>query len=132
MGAVHIATALDEADARLCLIKTLKPGADQGSDEYLRRFLDEARVALRLQGEHLCHVFDAGEADGERFLAMELIEGVTFRRLSDLIAATGPLPIEHAVTLGLGLLRGLQAAHAAIDDYLINLKLPAPGAVCSG
>ena len=93
MGAVHIATALDEPGERLCLIKTLKPGVGQGSDEYLRRFLDEARVAVRLQGEHLCHMFDAGEADGELFLAMELIEGVTFRRLAERLEETQtPLP----------------------------------------
>lgn len=117
MGAVHIATALDEPGERLCLIKTLKPGVGQGSDEYLRRFLDEARVAVRLQGEHLCHVFDAGEADGELFLAMELIEGVTFRRLAERLEETQtPLPPAQALTLGIGMLEGLHAAHHARDD----------------
>lgn len=116
MGAVYIATALDEPGERLCLIKTLKPGVGQGSDEYLRRFLDEARVAVCLQGEHLCHVFDAGEADGELFLAMELIEGVTFRRLGErLVQARASLPAPHAITLGLGMLEGLHAAHSARD-----------------
>jgi serine/threonine protein kinase len=119
MGAVYISTALDEPGERLCLVKTLKPGVGQGSvnDEYLRRFMDEARVAVCLQGEHLCHVFDAGEADGELFLAMELIEGVTFRRLGERLAeGQATLPSTQALTLGIGMLKGLYAAHLACDE----------------
>ena len=119
MGAVYISTALDEPGERLCLVKTLKPGVGQGSvnDEYLRRFMDEARVAVCVQGEHLCHVFDAGEADGELFLAMELIEGVTFRRLGErLVEGQATLPSTQALTLGIGMLKGLNAAHLACDE----------------
>ena len=45
------------------------------------RFLDEAKVVLRLSHANLVPTFDAGEVDGEFFIAMELVEGKDLREI---------------------------------------------------
>src|SRR5690348_101470 len=44
---------------------------------YRTMFLDEARLASRLQHPHIVHVLDFGEEDGRSFLAMEYLAGET-------------------------------------------------------
>src|SRR5205823_2544274 len=85
MGAVHFAVRSDPtARGPLILIKTLKSSLVEVED-YAGRFLDEAKVALRLRHQNLCEVFEAGNDEGTFYLAMELIEGVTFKRLMSLL-----------------------------------------------
>jgi eukaryotic-like serine/threonine-protein kinase len=114
MGSVFIAAKADPREPRtLCLVKTLKTGLASVSD-YRPRFLDEARIAVLLRHEHLCQVFGGGEDDGEFWLAMELIEGVTFKRLVSLLKDRGhQLSEAQAVALVVATLRGLYAAHTA-------------------
>ncbi len=122
MGEVWIAVSLAEPDPRrVCLIKTVKATLAHDTDTQ-RRFVDEAQTALRLSGQHLCHVFDAGGVGDELFLAMELIEGVTFKRLLELLgerhgADGAHLDLEAAVFLSVGMLRGLHEAHVAVDAH---------------
>jgi eukaryotic-like serine/threonine-protein kinase len=73
------------------------------------RFVREAAVGRRIQSPHVVAIYEA-RVDGPRaFLAMELLRG---RSLRDRILA-GPVPIPEALRIGLGVARGLQAAHAA-------------------
>ncbi len=46
---------------------------------FIRSFIDEARIAAELNHRNIVQVFDFGKAEGELFLAMELIEGVNLR-----------------------------------------------------
>ena len=46
---------------------------------FIRSFIDEARIAVELTHRNIVQVFDFGKADGELFLAMELIEGRDLR-----------------------------------------------------
>ncbi|MEZ6184911.1 MAG: serine/threonine-protein kinase [Planctomycetota bacterium] len=60
-------------------LKVLLPGAfDQ--DVERQRFLREAQAVGALQHPAIVRVFEAGEHEGAYFLAMELIDGETFRR----------------------------------------------------
>jgi len=117
MGSVYLAMRLDQAPPRsLVLVKTLKAGLADASD-YESRFTDEMRVAVRLRHPNLCAVFEGGCEDGEFFLTMELIEGVTFKRLLALVNARGlRLTSTQATALAVGMLRGLHGAHAARDE----------------
>ena len=117
MGSVFLAARRDQPAPRsLLLLKTLKAGLADASD-YAARFVDEARVAVRLRHTNLCAVFEAGAADGEFYLAMELIEGVTFKRLLALLGdAQRRLTTTQAAALVVAMLRGLHGAHAARDD----------------
>ena len=114
MGTVFIAAPVAhdaDSDRPLCLVKTLKTGMASVSD-YRPRFIDESKIAVLLRHENLCQVFGGGEAGGEFYLAMELIEGLTFKRLLSLLQLKEKqLSNTQATALAIGLLRGLHAAH---------------------
>ena len=73
MGAVFSArhTLLDE----LCAIKVLLPEAARRKG-FVERFLQEAKVAVKLKSEHAINVHDVGQLDdGTPFMVMEYLEG---------------------------------------------------------
>jgi serine/threonine protein kinase len=117
MGAVFLAAdaVASSRPRQLCLVKTLKTGLASVSD-YRPRFIDESRVAVLLRHEHLCQVFGGGESGGEFYLSMELIEGVTFKRLVSLLQQhQQKLTTAQAAALAVAMLRGLHAAHTAVS-----------------
>src|SRR5215467_15269600 len=65
---------------KLVIIKKILPNlvADQ---EFIKRFIDEAQVAIKLNHANIAPVFEVGKVDGEYFLAIEYIEGRDLRRL---------------------------------------------------
>jgi serine/threonine protein kinase/tetratricopeptide (TPR) repeat protein len=79
-------------------------------DPRLRRILlREADASARLQHPAIATFYEAGEEDGEAFIAMEFVEGRLLRqRLAD-----GPLPVEEALGITLSVLEGLAHAHTA-------------------
>jgi serine/threonine-protein kinase len=48
---------------------------------FLEMFLDEARIASRINHPNICTVFDFGAVDGTYYLAMEYLVGVPLQRL---------------------------------------------------
>ncbi|MCV2357747.1 HDOD domain-containing protein [Paucibacter sp. TC2R-5] len=89
-------------------LKVLRPGADPLSvDEWLH----EARAVSRLTHPHIVPVFEADSQDGQSYLVFEYVAGGTLadRLLGGRNAAFGA---RAAVELMLGILDGLQAAHA--------------------
>jgi serine/threonine-protein kinase len=80
------------------------------SDQAGVRFLNEARAAARIEGDHVARVLDVGLLpDGAPYIAMELLDGSD---LAHLIAARGPLPGPEAVDYVLQALQALAQAHA--------------------
>ncbi len=59
-------------------LKRILPAAAR-EGRFIRSFIDEARIAVELTHRNIVQVFDFGKADGELFLAMELIEGRDLR-----------------------------------------------------
>jgi serine/threonine protein kinase len=90
-------------------LKLLKP--DAATDPSLiRRLLREARAAGTVEHRHLVGVLDAGQADGQHYLALELVPGVTVGQRID---AEGPLPLDDVVRIAAGVAAGLDALHGA-------------------
>jgi eukaryotic-like serine/threonine-protein kinase len=79
--------------------------------EAVRRFMNEARAAAALKGEHIARVFDVGQlSSGEPYLVMEQLEGTS---LDHYLLDRGPLGQTEAVDIVLQACEGLAEAHAA-------------------
>jgi formylglycine-generating enzyme required for sulfatase activity len=75
----------------------------------ISRFEQEARAASALSHPNVAHIYALGQtADGQRYIAMELVEGETLRaRLR-----SGDLPLPEAVRFAVQVAAALTAAHA--------------------
>jgi tetratricopeptide (TPR) repeat protein/predicted Ser/Thr protein kinase len=71
--------AVDPRLRRLVALKLLKGAAPS----LIQRFITEARAQARIQHEHVCPVFEAGEADGEPYIVMQFIDGEPLSRVRD-------------------------------------------------
>ena len=99
--------AYDSVLRRYVALKLL--GSKVGKTHDMReRFLREARAAAALQHPNIITVYDLGEAEGQLFIAMELIEG---KDLSELITAREPLALERKLDIVIEVLQGLAYAH---------------------
>jgi serine/threonine protein kinase/Tol biopolymer transport system component len=104
MGVVY--RAEDSKLARRVAIKVL-PEAFTADAERLARFEREARILASLNHPNIAAIYGVEEADGRRFLVLELVEGTTLaERLS-----RGPLSLEDALEVCRQIAEGLEAAH---------------------
>ena len=104
MGAVW--RAYDSVIRRYVALKLLsRAGRTADARE---RLLREARAAGALPHPNIVTIYDLGEADGQLFIAMELVDG---HDLSTLIALSEPLPLERKLDLVIDVLQGLSYAH---------------------
>ena len=104
MGEVY--RARDEQLDRDVAVKVL-PASSFDDPTARARLVREARAAAALNHPNICTVYEVGEADGQAYIAMELVEG---RTLSTMLHA-GPLPAEHVVHYGRQLADALTHAH---------------------
>ncbi|HLL21844.1 MAG TPA: serine/threonine-protein kinase, partial [Kofleriaceae bacterium] len=85
---------------------------------FIRSFIDEARIAVELTHRNIVQVFDFGKADGELFLAMELIEGKDLRTaLLDAEERGLPPPTAVSAYVISEVAAGLDYAHHRTNDY---------------
>jgi tetratricopeptide (TPR) repeat protein/tRNA A-37 threonylcarbamoyl transferase component Bud32 len=85
---------------------------------FIRSFIDEARIAVELTHRNIVQVFDFGKADGELFLAMELIEGHDLRStMAQAVAHELPPPVPVAAYIIAETALGLDYAHRKADGY---------------
>jgi len=113
MASVHLGRQLGDAGfARTVAIKRLRRGLVD-DPRLITMFVDEARLAGRVQHPNVVTTIDVVHDHGELFLVMEYVHGES---LKGLITATGKLvspPPEISAGIACGALRGLHAAHEA-------------------
>ncbi|MCU0723967.1 MAG: serine/threonine protein kinase, partial [Planctomycetes bacterium] len=108
MGSVYLAE--QERLKRPVALKVLPQQLQARDPKFVDRFMREARSAAGLAHPNVTQVYDAGEADGSWYIAMEYIRGMG---LNDLIDRHGRSTPEEAVEVVLQAARGLGAAAAA-------------------
>src|SRR4029079_11462576 len=85
---------------------------------FIRSFIDEARIAVELTHRNIVQVFDFGKADGELFMAMELIEGRDLRAaMMQAVSRDVPCPMSVAAYVISEVASGLDYAHRKTDGY---------------
>ncbi len=81
------------------------------SQEASTRFINEARAAAKIQGEHVARVLDIGQLpSGAPFMVLEYLEGSD---LANVLAQRGPLPVQDVADYAIQALDALGQAHAA-------------------
>ena len=106
MGEVYLAH--DSQLDRNAAIKLLPAELTRDSDR-LRRFDQEAKAASALNHPNIVTIYEIGESEGGRFIAMEFISGKTIREL----VGSSTLPFETVADLSRQIAKALNVAHTA-------------------
>ena len=109
LGSGGMGTVYEAQDTRLprsVAIKFLKPALSRNI-QAVRRFKREARLASSLNHPNICTVLDVDEGDGQSFIAMELLQGVSLRER----LASGPISVDDVLDIGTQVADALAAAH---------------------
>jgi eukaryotic-like serine/threonine-protein kinase len=108
-GMATVYEAVDERLDRTIALKVMHPGLAE-DEQFVSRFIREAKAAARLSHPNVVAVFDQGADGGHVFLAMEYVAGRTLR---DLMREHGRLSPRQALEVLEPVLAALGAAHHA-------------------
>lgn len=119
MGTVY--RAKDPRLGRVVAVKLLK---SDNADSW-QRFVAEARAQASIQHDNVCHIYDAGEFDGEPFIAMQYIEGEPLSKLKEKLTIEQSLRIMQKVSLAVHEAHRLGIIHRDIKPgNILCEKLP--------
>jgi serine/threonine-protein kinase len=124
MASVHFGRMIGPAGfSRTVAIKRLHPHLAHDA-EFATMFLDEARLAARIQHPNVVQTLDVVSHDNELLLVMEYVRGETLSRL--LTAARKrkvAIPQRIVSAILIGVLHGLGAAHEAKSEQGTPLEI---------
>jgi eukaryotic-like serine/threonine-protein kinase len=110
MGEVFVALLSGAAGfEKLVVIKRILPHLAE-DPRFISMFLAEAKLTASLAHPNICQVFELGEIDGDYYLAMEYLEGVSLSRMVKKRVHRG-LDLRMATGIACQALEGLQFAH---------------------
>ncbi|MBX7078480.1 MAG: serine/threonine protein kinase [Nannocystaceae bacterium] len=96
---------------KLVVLKRILPQHAE-SDDFIKMFLTEARLAATLHHPNIVQVYDIGEDQGHHFFTMEWVQGQDLRKLVRAARKTGTaIPLEHILHVITGVAAGLDYAH---------------------
>src|SRR5262245_11399908 len=126
MGEIYLAAGGEVGGfEKLCVIK--KVLTEKADRTKANRFLDEAKVVLRLAHSALVNTFDAGEVEGEFYIAMELVEGKDLREVWNRCVRTKQrIPLDVALHLVREVARAPAYVHSYGDLKLVHRDVAPP------
>jgi len=110
LGRGGMSTVYQAENPRLGNVIALKVMAPElaGDDVFRARFLEESRIAARLNHPNVVPIHDSGSSDGLLYIAMRYVLGTDLRQM---IKKRGRLPQETAIFLLSQAARALDTAH---------------------
>jgi serine/threonine-protein kinase len=117
MATVHFGRLVGPVGfSRTVAIKRLHPQFAK-DPEFVSMFLDEARLASRIQHPNVVTTLDVVAMPNEVFLVMEYVQGESLSRLTKNSNKAGErIPWGHVASIMAGMLHGLHAAHEAKSE----------------
>tara|TARA_B100000609_G_scaffold175108_1_gene152189 strand:+ start:4739 stop:7951 length:3213 start_codon:yes stop_codon:yes gene_type:complete len=92
-------------------VKVILPHLTENED-FIRMFLDEGRLAARLNHPNICQIYKLGHADDVYYMAMEYIDGFVLNHLIKQAIQSGVLiPYEYCCAVVMDVCTGLDHAH---------------------
>jgi serine/threonine protein kinase len=116
MAEVYVAEAESMAGfKKKVAIKRILPGLIK-DQRFVRMFLDEARLSLRLNHANVVSVFDIGESENTYFIVMDFVHGTNLKSLLEYQAKKGGvMPVPLVSWILSEILKGLAYAHGLSD-----------------
>jgi serine/threonine-protein kinase len=99
---------------KLLVVKRLRQSL-ASDPEFLRMFLNEARLAARLNHPNIVHTYEVGFDGSRHYIAMEYLEGQSLHRLLRRAVNDGGLAMEMQLRVIADALAGLHYAHELTD-----------------
>lgn len=93
MGAVYLAT---DMELRRQVALKILPKDKAENPRLVQRFKAEAQAAAKLKHENIVAIHDAGEIDGQLFIALEYIDG---NDVHQLVAKRGVIPVKRSIEI---------------------------------
>ncbi|HRI64359.1 MAG TPA: protein kinase [Polyangium sp.] len=119
MGTVY--RARDPRLGRIVAVKLLKGD----NADLWQRFVAEARAQASIQHDNVCHIYDAGEFDGEPFIAMQYIDGEPLSKMKDKLPLEQSIRIMHQISMAVHEAHRLGIIHRDIKPgNILCEKLP--------
>jgi serine/threonine protein kinase len=93
-------------------------------ENFAKMLVNEAKLTVQLTHSNVAQIYECGIADGDYFIAMELVNGVSMKEMMAAFARAGAsFSPEQAIFLVLQLLQGLSYAHRKADAVGNPLKV---------
>ncbi len=105
-----------EGFERLVAVKRILPNIAEDK-EFIRMFIDEAKIAVQLNHANIAQIFDLGVVDNSYYIALEHVHGRDVRAIYDRSRSNGePMPIAQACFIIMKICEGLDYAHNKRDQ----------------
>ena len=93
-------------------------------ENFAKMLVNEAKLTVQLTHSNITQIYECGFTDGDYFIAMELVNGVSLKELMHSFSRTGAnISPEQSIFLVLQLLQGLSYAHRKLDANGNPLKI---------
>lgn len=123
MASIYLGRSTDPSGEAVAL-KVMRPDRGSGAEELVKMFIDEANVLTRLHHPAIVRTIEVGADAGQRYIAMELLQGMTLAAVYDACVQRGlRLEPDLIAWIGARIAEGLHHAHELIDDKGWHVEL---------